>query len=136
VKETDDISTPKTARRFPFGGGRTTVGHKGIRTVSLTVKGKFDLEKLNRWLASLLKERALDLFRMKGIIHVENREEMFIFHGVHMIFIGKEGPRWPQDEERVSSMVFIGRNIDETSLKMGFEHCCVQEQGISLDEID
>jgi len=124
-------------RNLPVRQQMTVAGihaHGGIGTVSVVVKGEMDLTKLNRWLGSLLQERGSDLFRMKGIMAIHERPEMFIFHGVHMIFQGQPGPLWKPEEERASRIVFIGKNLDRGSLERGFKSCCVQ--GLSLHDVE
>lgn len=59
---------------------------------------------------------------VQGILSLKDMEEKFVFHGVHMMFDGKPGAKWKEGEERVSKMVFIGRELDGDLLKEGFEH--------------
>ncbi len=40
-----------------------------------------------------------------------------------MILEGDLQRAWRADEPRLSRMVFIGRNLDEASLRAGFEAC-------------
>jgi len=133
---TSSLTCKPVSSQFPTmrSFGKSSGGHKGISTVSIVLGGQCDLTKLNRWLATLLKERGPDLYRMKGIVAIEGRDEMFIFHGVHMLFTGKEGPKWPGDE-RESRMVFIGRRLDEESLRRGFQGCVVKEE-TSLEGVE
>ena len=42
----------------------------------------------------------------------------FVYQGVYMIFTGEFGSAWDHGEERVSKMVFIGKNLDH-------ELCCI-----------
>ena len=56
--------------------------------VSIEKDGDADPEKLNACLGQLLRERGVDIFRMKGFISVAGESRRFIFHGVHMLFDG------------------------------------------------
>jgi len=42
---------------------------------------------------------------------------------VHMILEGDYQRPWRDGEERYSRMVFIGRNLDDTLLRLGFQNC-------------
>jgi len=121
---------------FVPGSGKSSGGTHGISTVSIVLECSFDIKRLNRWLASLLKERGADLYRMKGIVAVEGEEEMYIFHGVHMIFTGKKGPKWPEGEVRESRMVFIGRRLQEDSLRLGFAGCSIKDISETLHDVE
>jgi len=67
---------------------------------------------------------AMRLFRYKGIIAVKGVKSKFLMQGVGMLcttsFVDVE---WKDDEVRESSVVFIGRNLDEDLLRGGFEQC-------------
>lgn len=67
---------------------------------------------------------AMRLFRYKGIIAVKGVKNKFLMQGVGMLcttsFVEVE---WKDDEVRESSLVFIGRNLDEDLLRGGFEQC-------------
>jgi len=46
-----------------------------------------------------------------------------VFQGVHMILDGDHQREWKHEEERVSRIVFIGRNLSEQNIRAGFESC-------------
>ena len=48
------------------------------------------------------------------------RKKKFVYHAVHMIFGGDFAEEWDEDEERVSKLVFIGKNLDHEELKREF----------------
>ncbi|MFM9225489.1 MAG: GTP-binding protein, partial [Actinomycetota bacterium] len=74
----------------------------------------------------LLVEKGVDIFRMKGIINVENSENRFVFQGVHMLFDGQPDRAWKPNEPRVNKMIFIGRNLDRDELDSRFRACLVK----------
>lgn len=45
--------------------------------------------------------------------------------GVHSMLDGCPGKKWEEDEKRINKLVFIGRNLDESALKKGFNGCLV-----------
>ncbi|MEO0973903.1 MAG: GTP-binding protein, partial [Pseudomonadota bacterium] len=82
-----------------------------VGSIAIEMDGAVDADKLNAWLGKLLRERGVDLFRMKGFINLAGESERFVFQGVHMIFDGRPDRPWHDDEPRKSELVFIGRNL-------------------------
>jgi G3E family GTPase len=97
-----------------------------VSSVSITIKGNLDLDKVNYWLGGLLEIKSNDLYRMKGVLAIESFDRRFVFQGVHMMFEGMPDREWKPEEERISKMVFIGRDLDEGVIREGFEHCVVK----------
>ncbi|MEM8500290.1 MAG: GTP-binding protein [Pseudomonadota bacterium] len=95
-----------------------------VGSIAIEVDGDVNADKLNAWLSTLLRERGVDIFRMKGFISIENEEERFVFQGVHMLFDGQPDRPWG-DSPRRNQLVFIGRNLDEAEMRSDFESCLV-----------
>ena len=87
-------------------------------------EGDVDPDKLDAWLGELLRERGVDIFRMKGFISLAGESERFVFQGVHMLFDGQPDRPWG-DEPRCNQLIFIGRNLDAEDMRRGFEACLV-----------
>lgn len=96
-----------------------------IRSISIREEGSLDGKRFNAWLGTLLKERGMDIFRMKGIVHVEGEKRRVVFQGVHMMFEGRPDRPWEADEERTNRVVFIGRNLPEEEIRAGLKNCVV-----------
>jgi len=100
-------------------------GHKhvidDIKGVSLRLDRPIDGQKVTRWLNELLQAQGPDILRAKGILDVKGEDKRLVFQAVHMILEGDLQRDWKPGEERLSRMVFIGRNLDEAKLKAGFE---------------
>ncbi|MBM3899537.1 MAG: GTP-binding protein [Gemmatimonadetes bacterium] len=94
-----------------------------VTSVGLESKRPLDGKKLNAWFSKILMEKGVDIFRMKGIVAIDQEPERFVFQGVHMLFDGRPGGRWQTDEPRHSQLVFIGRNLDRAELETGFQAC-------------
>ena len=58
---------------------------------------------------------------VEGILHIASSDKKYIFQGVHMIMDSQWGEPWGID--RTSQMVFIGRDLDQQSLRDGFLKC-------------
>ena len=59
---------------------------------------------------------------MKGFISLAGESRRFVFQGVHMLFDGQPDQPWG-DTPRRNQLVFIGRNLDEQSMRHEFEAC-------------
>jgi len=94
-----------------------------VTSVGLEILGALDMDRLNTWLGEFLRTKAVDVFRMKGILHIAGQAERYVFQGVHMLFDGKPGRAWASDEERVNRLVFIGRNLDRAELERSLTRC-------------
>jgi G3E family GTPase len=97
-----------------------------VTSIAIVESGAIDSEELNQWMSKLLETQGQDIFRMKGILHMAGQEQRFVFQGVHMIFEGRRDRDWRSDETRHNQLVFIGRNLDEASLRAGFIACLVE----------
>ena len=95
-----------------------------VGSIAIEIDGDVDLVRLNAWLSILLSERGVDIFRMKGFISLAGESRRFVFQGVHMLFDGQPDREWG-DAPRHNQLIFIGRNLDEQSMRQGFEACLI-----------
>ena len=95
-----------------------------VGSIAIEREGDVDPDKLDAWLGELLRERGVDIFRMKGFISIVGESDRFVFQGVHMLFDGQPDRPWG-DEPRRNQLIFIGRNLDEQHMRQGFEACLV-----------
>ncbi|KAI3501589.1 hypothetical protein L1887_29475 [Cichorium endivia] len=96
-----------------------------VSSVSIVSEGTLDLDELDDWLERLVEEKGDDLYRMKGVLSVNDSETRYVFQGVHSTLDGCPGKAWGPDEKRINKLVFIGRNLDESALRKGFKGCLV-----------
>lgn len=115
-----------TGATLPLSAERTWVAQHEhddeVGSFAIEREGDVDPEKLNAWLSRLLRERGIDIFRMKGFISLAGEPRRFVFQGVHMLFDGQPDRPWG-DAPRRNQLVFIGRNLDEDAMREGFEAC-------------
>jgi G3E family GTPase len=97
-----------------------------IVSMSFEARRPIDPMKFNYWISDLLAEKGQDLLRSKGILYYPDEDRRYAFQAVHMIadgdFVGAV-----TDPDRVSRIVFIGRNLNRPFLRRGFESCQVAE---------
>jgi G3E family GTPase len=96
-----------------------------VSAVAIVEPGAIDGERLQRWMAELLRTQGPDIFRMKGILNLAGTDERYVFQGVHMIFEGLRDRPWQAEEPRHNQLVLIGRHLDEAQLKQAFRACLV-----------
>tara|TARA_Y100000739_G_scaffold55374_1_gene44926 strand:- start:1 stop:927 length:927 start_codon:yes stop_codon:yes gene_type:complete len=101
-----------------------------VTSTSSKFEGELNVNKLERWIGKLMREKAEDLFRYKGVLAVKGMDEKYVFQGVHMLFGGnfsKDIGLWKQDEKRECRFVFIGRDLDHEALQSGLMDCRAEE---------
>jgi len=108
---------------FFLGEIKTPKHDKGISSISVKVASEVNLQMLQRWISCLLRDEGETLYRYKGIIAVKGATCKFVFQGVGHFFNADEGEEWKEGEERTSTFVFIGKNLDTAKLKAGFNAC-------------
>jgi G3E family GTPase len=94
-----------------------------VTAVCLRRSGVVDDVRLNRWLFDLGQERGRDLYRLKGILNVNDERRRFVLHGVHMLLEGRPGLPWKDGEPRLNQLVIIGRSLDRDALERAFNAC-------------
>jgi G3E family GTPase len=105
-----------------------------IETVAIATPGDLDGLKLSQWFRELLAEFGERIMRMKGILNLRKDPDQFVFQGVHLLFEGRPGRPWANDEERINRLVFIGRKLDKEKITRGFMNCITAENGAASSE--
>ncbi len=95
-----------------------------VGSIAIERDGDVDPKKLNEWIGKLLRERGVDIFRMKGFISFAGESRRVVFQGVHMLVDSQPDREWG-DAPRRNQLVFIGRNLDEQCIRKGFDACLI-----------
>ncbi len=95
-----------------------------VGSIAIEADGDLDPDLLNLWLSKLLRERGVDIFRMKGFISLAGESRRFVFQGVHMLFDSQPERPWG-DSPRRNQLVFIGRHLDEEDMRQQFDACLI-----------
>merc|ERR1712224_159508 len=59
-----------------------------VSSLSIIQKGEVDLEAVQDWVGWVLREKATDIYRMKGVLAIAHARQKFVYQAVHMIFNG------------------------------------------------
>ena len=101
-----------------------------VTSTSSKFEGELNVSKLENWIGGLMRNKAEDLFRYKGVLAVKGMDEKYVFQGVHMLFGGKfseEIGLWKEGEKRECRFVFIGRDLDHEALESGLMECLAED---------
>ena len=93
-----------------------------VSSVGFKQEGNLNMERTNTWIAKLLQEKGVDIYRMKGVLSMAGVDDKYVFQGVHMLFTGEALGPWGE-EKRVNRLIFIGKNLDKAALEAGFAGC-------------
>lgn len=94
-----------------------------VSSVSIRLKGTLDSDRFNRWINEFVQLHGPDLYRIKGILDMDDSPRRFVFQGVHMVLDGRPGLPWQPQDNRISQIVFIGRNLNEDEISRSFKGC-------------
>jgi G3E family GTPase len=83
-----------------------------VQSVGVQFGGNLHAQWFNMFMMDLLKERAADLFRTKGLLSFHGQgNTKFVFQGVHeQVNFGPANEPWKDDEVRMNKFVFIGQS--------------------------
>jgi len=101
---------------------------ESVTSVSFRESRALDLGMVQAWVDRLLRRNGTNIYRMKGVLHVEGEDRRFVYQGVHMVFNGARAQPWADGEKRESRIVFIGKDLDHAALAAAFEACVSSEE--------
>jgi len=104
-------------------GGLKHYHDEDMQSIAARLEGDLDPDKFMPWINRLTQERGPDILRCKGIVAFKDDPKRFVFQGVHMMLDGEPQRDWKPSETRESKVVFIGRNLDEATIREGFLAC-------------
>jgi G3E family GTPase len=111
------VAPAQTIAYKPNHSHDATVTSVGIETEGDCVEARLDV-----FFRNVLQKLGPDIFRMKGVLSIENSPRRFIFQGVHMLFDGRPDREWGREPRR-NMLVFIGRNLNREQLNADFRAC-------------
>jgi G3E family GTPase len=85
----------------------------------------FDTAKLDEFLGGLVQVFGPRMLRYKGVLWMEGADRKVVFQGVHQTMGTDIGAKWGEGEQRLSKMVFIGKDLPKETFIQGLEQCLV-----------
>jgi G3E family GTPase len=110
---------------YAHGAGSHT-HDPSVDSVSFVFDRPFDAQRLMGSLNVLLAASGDDIFRVKGIFHVQGDDRRHVLQGVHRILELKPSMPW-WDETPASKIVFIGRHLQAQKLRARLQACLATE---------
>jgi G3E family GTPase len=114
---------------MPTGGSvlyHSRPAHQGISSHSFVFNEPLDILRFDIWLRMILNQKKFILYRIKGILNFNSLNEKLILQSVYKQYVTESGGPW-NGEDRVSKVVFIGKNLDREILLNGLKVCCSEK---------
>lgn len=83
----------------------------------------FNFERLHLQLNVFLNFQAKHLYRMKGLVWLEDEKQQFILQAVGKRLNFQEKRVWNESERKQSIIVFIGKNLERSALDRVLKNC-------------
>ena len=99
-----------------------------ITSFALTSKQPIDMNKFMLWMNALAQDKGEDLYRTKGLFYAQGFPERVLFQSVRMLTSMKRDRLWKPDEEKLTQLVVIGRNLNRNEFTDGFAKCVIPEK--------
>lgn len=94
-----------------------------VTSFSLVEREPMDPGKFLNWLQMTVQAFGMDMLRMKGIISFADDDQRFVVQAVHMLLEGDHQRPWKDDEDRITRLIFIGRDLPKDIISDGFAKC-------------
>jgi G3E family GTPase len=107
-------------------GGLKHYHDEDMQSISMKTDKPLDPDKFFPFIQNLTQAEGQNILRCKGIVSLKDDPQRFVFQGVHMMLDGDHQREWKPGEERMSRVVFIGRNLPEEKIRKGFESTVAQ----------
>jgi len=125
------IPKPAVPAPLPLAGADKHAHHDHrISSAAIEVEDPIPADVFDFWLDTLIALKAPDILRMKGIVHVEDLEWPFVFHGVQHIFDAPVPLKSWTGKDTTSRVVVIARDINEEALKASLETLRLQPKKV------
>lgn len=101
-----------------------------VESVGIQFEGELHAQYFNMFMMELLRERATDMYRTKGLLSFHGQGEVkFVFQGVHeQINFGPAKEPWAAGEKKMNKFVFIGKNLNRKELTDSLMECLYKEE--------
>jgi len=93
-----------------------------VGSLSLESSRPMDPRRFEAWISAVLRDQGTRLYRLKGFVNFEGRDDRIVLQGVHMSLDTSTLGPWGE-RQRLTQLVFIGRELDRASLEAGFHSC-------------
>ncbi len=117
---------PDKADDFPVSKSSTYLDHdhtEDVVSYTYVFDRPFKFLTLHHQMTVFLAFQAADLYRMKGLLAFENSNHQYIMQSVGKNLTIDEKGLWRTGRERISTIVFIGRDLPKDALQKLLTRC-------------
>lgn len=102
---------------------------EAVQSVGLQFEGELHAQWFNMFMMDLLRDRAADLYRTKGLLSFHGQGNVkFVFQGVHeQINFGPAAEPWKEGEKKINKFVFIGKDLNRAELTKSLKDCLYKD---------
>ena len=111
-----------------LAGGHKHRHHDRVSSFVFRADRPFDGERLQDFLAAMIRIYGPDLLRYKGVLAVAGVPARVIVQGVHELLGSCSGAPWGEEEVPKSTMVFIGRDLPREIIEQGLRQSLMPAQ--------
>jgi len=101
-----------------------------IGSASIEVEDPIPASVFDFWLDTLIALKGPDILRIKGLVHVEDTDWPFVFHGVQHIFDAPVPLTSWSGEDKTSRVVVIARDMAQSDIKGSLETLRMRPQEV------
>lgn len=101
--------------------------YDGVETLSLSTEHQLDAQRFTNYLSMIIDAYGENLLRFKGVVSLHDDERPYIVNGVHMMVDADYFGTWKAGEQKLSRLVFIGKNLPKADLEKNWETCFVSQ---------
>ena len=94
-----------------------------ISSLSIEIMEPLNKELLLDWFSFFIMRYEERLLRYKGILNFKDHDKRTVFQGIHGLFEAKLDRQWQDDEQPISRIVFIGRDLPKNEIHQGIKEC-------------
>jgi G3E family GTPase len=95
-----------------------------VQSVGYVLSGDIDKARFNTWFGQLIQNNGDRLYRCKGILSIAGETNKTILQTVHRVVEVTSSSAW-KEGERLSKIVFIGKDLKRDELLAGFKGCAI-----------
>jgi G3E family GTPase len=127
VEDLLHIGTFAMKDKLELHGSTTDTSHlQAVKSFVIREERPLNMQKVNEWITAVVEVLGENLYRYKGILSIEGTDKRVVFQGVHSLFAGKVDREWKEGEERVSELVFIGKDLNQEWFEEHIRDCVAE----------
>ncbi|NOT79992.1 MAG: GTP-binding protein [Bacteriovoracaceae bacterium] len=96
---------------------------EGVESMSLELAGKMDEMLLNLWLNILFERASDEIYRMKGILFLDDNLQKTFLQCVHDFVELVPSDDITDQDLKINQIVIIGKNLNREMIEIGFKSC-------------